>query len=981
VKISEQIRSHIRQSSALFRLIFLLAILFSSGIAQERLHIAIIRVEFQEDQNDLTTGDGRFLLDATEVPPFIIDPPPHNRSYFEDHLIAVNNYFRAASAGQLEITGHVFPAEQNNAYQLARPMAFYSPDGSEEENDLGLATLFVDAIEIADQDAIIDFSLFDLIVIIHAGVGKDIDLGFDPTPQDIPSLYISPDFLKRSFGDTFDGIPVDGASLLIDRGIVLPETESQEDIQASITGIFAANIGSHLGLYDLFSPSDETSGIGSFGLMDNGLFNVVGLIPALPNAFSRILAGWESAVEITQPAQNLPVSRLGSNGQRDTTVYRIPLNSDEYFLLEYRGDRAINIDSVLSVLAEGRQEFPSYLEVLQTYIPDKINVSDSTGVLLSVDDYDVGLPGAGILIWHIDESVIAQKGKTNTINDDPKWRAVDLEEADGSQDIGFSYSILEAGFQSEFGTLLDFWFSNNPAPLYQNEFSSRSAPNSRSNRNRAFSNIILKDFSTNSNDIMTFSFDRDFYQIGYPRHLGEGTFLSFGGATVPAGESIFTADQDGKIFGINPQGTGILGYQQLQAAQFSQSEQPFLALADTNQDAVNDLIIATGKSGQIELFKFVDADSDSLLDTLVTVQLADSISTAAVVKSPYFFVGSESGNVYRFTLNGALDSIYVFTHPVRGLAVDQDINPLVSVSPNGSSVLDLDSDGAYEIIEWDGADQLVIQDDQEQNRYSLAATPLASPIFADLDINGFFDIIFSTSAQIFVLTHTGTLAPNMPLTLPLASDEFLVGAPVVFDVDGDERSDIIVISNYGQIFGYSINGQILPGFPLTIGGTVNNTVTVSAYDDDQRVELFAINDNGLLYAWEFNNGSVDDVTSWRQESFNFTNNRFIEQKLVPAPLDAISLLPTGRVFNYPNPNTADYTTIRYFLRENARVSIKIFDLAGDLVTSFNGPGTGQTFNEVRWQVNSVSSGIYLCRVEAVSASNSDSQLIKIMVVN
>ncbi len=423
----------------LFTLLVVLTCVAESA-AQDQLNICIIRVEFQEDNNELTTGNGKFVYDITGVTENTIDPPPHNRSYFQDQLIAVKNYYLAASKGNLEINGTVYPLDQQNVYQLPNDMGFYSPNTTDEENDQQLAILFVDAIQAADADPDLRFSDYDMVAIFHAGVGKDIDLGFDETPQDIPSLYITPEFLKRSLGPTFEGVEVDGGSIRINRAALLPETESQQDLELALTGIFAANIGSHIGLYDLFSPSSQQSGIGVFGLMDSGLFNMFGLSPAIPSAFSRKLMNWDSPAPLPAPEPNITINRFEGENSQGTTIYSIPINSSEYYLLEYRGERQINVDSVLFELAAGREELPTYLEVLRTYLPDRIRISDSTGVLLEIDNYDWGLPGAGILIWHIDESVISEKGAANRINDDRSNRAVDVEEADGSQDIGFIYT-------------------------------------------------------------------------------------------------------------------------------------------------------------------------------------------------------------------------------------------------------------------------------------------------------------------------------------------------------------------------------------------------------------------------------------------------------------------------------------------------------------------------------------------------------------
>ena len=92
-------------------------------------------------------------------------------------------------------------------------------------------------------------------------------------------------------------------------------------------------------------------------------------------------------------------------------------------------------------------------------------------------------------------------------------------------------------------------------------------------------------------------------------------------------------------------------------------------------------------------------------------------------------------------------------------------------------------------------------------------------------------------------------------------------------------------------------------------------------------------------------------------------------------------MPSKRVFTYPNPNAGTFTTIRYYLNEAAQVKIRIFDSAGKPVDSFNGSGEGGIDNEIQWNVSGVASGVYLCRVEAKSATAKSSKIIKIMVVH
>ena len=103
------------------RLFFLiLTFSFFPLFAFQTINVAAIRVEFVEDNNALTTGNGLFAVDSVTNDPFAIDPAPHNRTYFKDQIIAADNYFNNVSKGKVRVTGNVFPAGLNSAYKLPK---------------------------------------------------------------------------------------------------------------------------------------------------------------------------------------------------------------------------------------------------------------------------------------------------------------------------------------------------------------------------------------------------------------------------------------------------------------------------------------------------------------------------------------------------------------------------------------------------------------------------------------------------------------------------------------------------------------------------------------------------------------------------------------------------------------------------------------------------------------------------------------------
>ncbi len=962
------------------------------------IKICALRVQFQPDNNPLTTGNGLFMVDSVTTDPHAIDPAPHDKQYFEDQLLAAANYFWEVSKGRLNIEGDVFPIGEKEAFQLPKKMGDYNPNTTDEEINKGISQLFVDAIQVADQSGQIDFTNYDLVVIFHAGVGRDIELGYDPTPQDIPSLYLSKEFLQNAFGHNFDGVPVNNGQKRIVSGILLPETQNQEGHAIALTGFLVSNIGSYLGLYDLFSPSTQRSAIGRFGLMDAGLLNANGLIPAPPCAFSRILLGWETPVDLTAPANNVELARLFSEkASQLPTVYRVWLNEDEYYLIECRGDPQVNLDSLYDVLAYNRDELPSYKELLTTHFADRIEVGAS-GVVTRVENYDWGLPGSGILIWHIDQRVIREKGAENKINDDPNWRGVDLEEADGAQDIGQTYGLLDAGYGKSLGWFADFWFKNRPDflndfELYKNEFSSTSRPSTVSNWNHALSHIKLYNFSENKGDVMSFDFTREMMETNFPLELFDNAkdtkVTSFILAKHNGNNNLYIGRNDGKVDLLvagasDEQPTLYPGFSLENAGPVK-----YLNAMDVDQDGQLDKIVITYEKTLV-VYPIVSPMFVGSI-TFQTWQAPDKFVSRPVVRDNQIMVTCANDSLYRLAVEGAelkvLERKYGYgQYHVLGfsdlfaLPSEQKVDFLgQGINSDGSAFLVLANTGGTEKTT---QTYFTVLTNEKTLRFELSATPVANFALADLDGNGTLDIVFNTTHQIYAVNTNGTVLDQFPITVTFNVPDTLTGTPIIANLDGKGKPEIVVATQKGGLLAFNTEGQLLPNFPLTIGGSLTNPPALVAWDDDQPLELLAINEQGTLNLWQLDyNGTSELIWPWPFK--DVTGNPVLSVEGTTPLQQFEELLPANRVFNYPNPNQGNTTTIRFYLTESAQVMIRIFNLAGERVLTVDMPGQAKTNNEFVWDVSDVASGVYLCQVEAKSTVTGkvERRLFKIMVVH
>jgi M6 family metalloprotease-like protein len=978
---------------ALFFLLLASSLVASNTLLnKDTLKICALRVEFVEDSNSLTTGTGKMWVDSVTTDKFAIDPCPHDKAYFEDQISAVSNYFKTVSKNKLTIIGNVYPREEKAAYQLPQKMAYYNPNSTDELINEGLSKLFLDAVSTADAaEPKIGFAQYDLIVIFHAGVGKDISLVYDETSQDIPSLYISESFLKESLGNDFEGVRVNDGSL-IKNAIILPETENQDGTAIALTGIFASNIGSALGFYDLFSPSKQRTGIGRFGLMDFGLMNLNGLAPSFPSAFTRELAGWDTPHLQMTPQEDIQVARLGSSESLiHPTLYKIPINEDEYFLVEYRGNSYANVDSEFAALSENRDTYPSYMELLQKYYPNQIEISEN-GVLLSMDDYDLGIGGSGILIWHIDQKIIREKGEKNQINDDPEMRAVDLEEADAAQDIGHVYGLLDAGYQKELGWLADFWYQNRTDALddferYKNEFSSFSFPNTASNRNGAKSHISIYNFGDNRTDKMRFSYKREFILEGFPIQTQTSEPIRFAYVDIEGkdGGYFITLNANGSLCAFDLEGKSFVHHKKIIDSVTARKGK--LSFLDIDRNGKYEkLLITAGKMAKV--FLLTEFEADSMLAEQFTLDLPAEVVASPAISSTDIIMICENDSVYTFDFDGNHQTKKAH---YQGAPYIQEGNVVASPNPNlGYGVMFYDTDGSKQILKYLSEQKRfeVISATSEEVIHSFGISDILGDdvivengiSVVDIDGNGTNDILINTGKKLFALNANGTLVDDFFFDLRLDNDAAFVGAPLAADINNDGLNETFVAASDGKILVYNRRTKVWDNFPLMSANSISVPPILGDFDKDGKTDIAIIGDKGDIYAYSVGEDKSASKIIWPMENLNLANNLFLSTK--PNYIfQGSRLMPKSKAYNYPNPaNKSTHTTIRYYLNENAEVKIKIFDAAGFLVDELTGPGVAKSANEALWDVNDIASGVYLARVEAKSASKTENVIIKIMIV-
>ena len=255
-----------------------------------------------------------------------------------------------------------------------------------------------------------------------------------------------------------------------------------------------------------------------------------------------------------------------------------------------------------------------------------------------------------------------------------------------------------------------------------------------------------------------------------------------------------------------------------------------------------------------------------------------------------------------------------------------------------------------------------------------STTKILSFSLVDLRKDGNIYISFSNGDKLDVRNFEGASADNYPVID--SEGKNFVSTPLAMDFEGDDRSELLAFTEDGRIFAFDgPSGRLVSGFPVSSGAEL--TTVPILFSNNGKPSLASIDENNSISAWII--GSVDGKFYWSEKHGNSLNTSFVSG--AESNFTINEFFPTNRAYNYPNPVYDGQTAIRYYVGEDSKINIKIFDLAGDFVAELNDDAQGGMDNETIWNVSDIQSGVYLTRIEAAGVSGkTESAVIKIAVV-
>lgn len=314
----------------------------------------------------------------------------HDVSYFQELLFgnqpgSMSHFYSENSRGQTQIEGEVI-----GWLQLSNELSDYDEDLWKGE-EFGVGEGIEEAISLADPS--VDFSQYDqnndniidnlMVIFVGESDSANGDGDEDGEPSDFDAIWPIQWALQTDFM-TSDGVVASNFFVC---------TEFCE------MGTFAHEFGHNLGLPDLYDTDYSSEGVGFWSIMSGGSYLEYDgeSNSAHFDAWSKYKLGWITPIVIEPDtvSRQIVLEPVEISGD----IIKIPISNLEYWLLEYRS--------------------------------------------IDAGHYDKGLPKSGVLIWHIDESVLDEYGDFDNSNEEHP--AVKLIQSDGYDDLSNAWNDGDAG--------------------------------------------------------------------------------------------------------------------------------------------------------------------------------------------------------------------------------------------------------------------------------------------------------------------------------------------------------------------------------------------------------------------------------------------------------------------------------------------------------------------------------------------------------
>jgi WD40 repeat protein len=316
-----------------------------------------------------------------------------------------------------------------------------------------------------------------------------------------------------------------------------------------------------------------------------------------------------------------------------------------------------------------------------------------------------------------------------------------------------------------------------------------------------------------------------------------------------------------------------------------------------------------------------------------------------------------------------------------------------TVSYGNTAVGDVNKDGILDVVYVTEGGAVNIYNTKTGNQLpgwpkaiSMKSNPKTpSPALADFDNDGFLEIVIAnnhvtpTLSAVQVYNYQGNLLPGWPIIVGGFTSE---SSPIVADVSGDGVPDILFGNEGGLLYGWNKNGVNLPGFPLTVGDFIRSVPVADDVDGDGSINLVLTGWDKNVYIWNFTAPFNQNAAQWPMLKHDVQRSGLYKYRIDSptdvGPGDVPAGPPPAAAFlaqNTPNPFNPT-TKIAYGIPANAGgavvpVRLEVFDASGRVVRHLLSGAQTPGQHAVLWDGRDdggqrVGSGIFFYRLQVAA---------------
>ncbi|MHB9027966.1 MAG: T9SS type A sorting domain-containing protein, partial [Candidatus Latescibacterota bacterium] len=304
--------------------------------------------------------------------------------------------------------------------------------------------------------------------------------------------------------------------------------------------------------------------------------------------------------------------------------------------------------------------------------------------------------------------------------------------------------------------------------------------------------------------------------------------------------------------------------------------------------------------------------------------------------------------------------------------------PLPSGPVYGLAIADFDRDEQYEAVATAGRNLIFAHSSGDApanskvssgvllpelvTQVTLSDDPVGEPIIADIDLDGFPEIVQCTATLIYAFRVKGVPVSGFPRALPPGDPaERIVSPPIVADLDADGQPDIAYATSNQRLIAHSITGKATAGYPLTLMGPISGS------------PLLIQSPGKTSLAWADSSGDIftRDIPVSPDKRFSFwpmwRGGAGLASSLSNSSLPSeVRKAAEFKAFCYPNPITDGSGTFRIVPESATDCRITVFSADGKrvfehyLTESQVIPGVP---NEVRMDASTLASGLYIAKIQ------------------